>query len=309
MLVNIINSIAQNEQDVSTRFSIKSPYKNTTLLPVSEEPVLQSSEDSIDIVHAFLLNVLSRRGMMISIPNSWISLKIVPALMIKNAKPDGIPDIPIRVDSPFVILGNVDVLRFITPLTWCLGIGSDFSREQIFSEQRAENVQSTKQSNIDALPENMQHSAFMVMNTQSNTNDFRFNFCNALLMNVIHGKRVFGESSPKFISESSIFQDKLRALVRSENVDPQNIDNLVDGFIDHICQSLGYEISKKTVCQEILFKYLTLFKNAQLLLLSCMHEQLQCLRILISMISAIMRNKEDLIDIGCNRLFQIKQTT
>lgn len=245
MLVNIIHSIAQNEQDVSTMFSIKSPYKNTTLVPASEEPVLQSSEDSIDIVHAFLLNVLSRRGMMISIPNSWISLKIVPALMIKNAKPDGIPDIPIRVDSPFVILGNVDVLRFITPLTWGLGIGSDFSREQIFSEQRAENVQSTKQSNSDALPENMQHSAFMVMNTQSNTNDFRFNFCNALLMNVIHGKRVFGEDSPKFISESSIFQDKLRALVRSENVDPQNIDNLVDGFIDHICQSLGYEISKK----------------------------------------------------------------
>lgn len=244
MLVNIINSIAQNEQNVSTMFSIRSPYKNTTLVSVGEEPVLRSSEDSIDIVHAFLLNVLSRRGMMISIPNSWISLKIVPALMIKNAKPDGIPDIPIRVNSPFVILGNTDVLRFITPLTWGLGIGSDFSREQIFSEQRAESVQSTKKSNIDALPENMQHSAFMVMNTQSNTNDFRFNFCNALLMNVIHGRRVFGESSPQFISESSIFQDKLKALVRSENVDPQNIDNLVGGFIDHICQSLGYEISR-----------------------------------------------------------------
>ena len=244
MLVNIINSIAQNEQDVSAMFSINSPYRNTTLVLANEDPVLQPSEDYIDIVHAFLLNVLSRRGMMISIPNSWISLKIVPALMIKNATPDGIPDIPIRVDSPFVILGDVDVLRFITPLTWGLGIGSDFSREQIFSDQRAEIVQSTKKFNIDALPENMQRSAFMVMNTQANTNDFRFKFCNALLMNVIHGKRVFGESSPNFISESPIFQDKLRALVRSENVDPQNIDNLVEGFLDHICQSLGYKISE-----------------------------------------------------------------
>jgi len=215
------------------------------------------------LARTFLQNVLAQRGSIITMPGSWISFRNVPVFFIRKFSGN---NIPIKANSPYVILGGALVSKHITPLCWALGSGQDYQVQDVFSENRAKAIGANENSDLDSLPNNFQTSAMLVLGIKSaSVPDFRLNFVLGLYANVIHGENIDPSSITKnfFISESSDsnngFYSKLKKVFTGDDSERTEAADL---FMNYICNSLGYDVEKLSLVQKRAVTFAVLYARA-----------------------------------------------